>query len=102
MLVKKSSGQFVFTATVRRFVESNRHRPAARLDIILGISSSGTMNPFTELDALYKQILSSVYDIQLTLRVLGLYVEAPSLTRRLDIPLAELYLCLEEGILTLH
>jgi len=65
MLVKKS-GQFVFTATVGRFVESNRHRPAARLDI------------------------------KLTLRVLGLYFGAPSLTRRLDIPLAELFLCLEE------
>jgi hypothetical protein len=60
---------------VVRFVESNRHRPAARLDIILGISPSGTIN---ELDALYERIISSVDDIQLTLRVLGLYVGAPS------------------------
>jgi hypothetical protein len=62
ILVKKSSGQFIFVSIMVRFVESNRHRPAARLDIILGI----TMNAFTgEVDALYKQILSSVDDIQL-------------------------------------
>ena len=54
MLVKKSTGQFIFTATSVIFVESNRHRPAARLDIILGISPSG-VNPFTELDVLYLQ-----------------------------------------------
>src|SRR5882757_2794314 len=76
-LVKKSSGQFIFAATVVKFVESNRHRPAIRLDVVLGILPLGThMNPFTELDGLYKQILSSVDDIQLTLRVLSLYTAA--------------------------
>src|SRR6202041_2991188 len=82
-LVKKSSGQFIFAATVVKFVESNRHRPAIRLNVILGISSPGTMNPFAELDALYRQILSSVDDIQLTLHVLSLYTAAPDLATRL-------------------
>jgi nucleoside-triphosphatase THEP1 len=78
-LVEKSSGQFIFAATVVRFVESNRHRPVARLDGILGISPPGNVNPFTELDEFYKQILSSVDDIQLTLYVLSLYTSVPSL-----------------------
>src|SRR5882757_3662734 len=77
-LIWKSSGQFIFAATVVRFVESNRHRPAARLDVTLGIAPPGTINPFTELDGLYKQILSSVDDIQLTLHCLSLYTSAPS------------------------
>src|SRR5882757_6881382 len=99
-LVKKSSGQFIFAATAVRFVESNRHRPAARLDVILGISPRGTMNPFTELDGLYTQILCSVDDIQLTLRVLSLYTAAPDLGYYLGQPYsmsAELFLSLEEG-----
>jgi hypothetical protein len=99
-LVEKSSGQFIFAATIVRFVESNRHRPAARLDVVLGISPPGNINPFTELDALYKQILSSVDDIQLTLRVLSLYAAAPILTTELHNSLSiltEHFLSLEEG-----
>jgi NACHT domain len=97
-LVMKSSGQFIFAATVVRFVESIRHRPAARLNIILGISPAGTTNPFIELDGLYTQILSSVDNIQLTLRVLSLYAAAPSLADWLYIiRSAELFLSVEEG-----
>jgi hypothetical protein len=98
-LTEKSSGQFIFAATVVRFVESNRHRPAARLDLTLGIAPPGTINPFTELDGLYKQILSSVDDIQLTLRVLSLYTAAPDLVRyfgKESSMSAEFFLSLEE------
>ena len=77
-LVSKASGQFIYAATVIRFVESNRYSPSARLNIILGNSPPGKMNPFSELDALYNNIFSSVDDIQLTLRVLGFYL-TPSL-----------------------
>jgi hypothetical protein len=79
-----------------KFVESNRHQPVARLNIILGISPSGSMSPFAELDALYKQILSSVDDITLTLRVLSLYTAAPFFAMELG-ESAELFLSLEEG-----
>jgi hypothetical protein len=34
-LVRKLSGQSIFAATVIRFVQSNRHRPTGRLEIIL-------------------------------------------------------------------
>jgi hypothetical protein len=101
-LVKKASGQFIFAATVVKFVESNRHRPAVRLDVVLGILPLGThMNPFTELDELYKQILFSVDDIQLMLRVLSLYTAVPPLgtyfTFRHAPMSVELVLSLEEG-----
>jgi hypothetical protein len=97
-LVKKSSGQFIFAATVVKFVESNRHQPVARLNIILGISPSGSLSPFAELDALYNQILSSVDDITLTLRVLSLYTAAPNIAMALRVRnSAELFLSLEEG-----
>ena len=76
-LVRKSSGQFIYAATVVRFVESARHRPTKRLEIILGINPPGNTTPFAELDALYHHILRSVDDIQATLSVLSLYLATP-------------------------
>ena len=78
-LVRKSSGQFIYAATVVRFVESTHHRPTKRLEIILGIDPSppGNRNPFAELDALYHHILNSVDDIKATLSVLSLYLATP-------------------------
>ena len=99
ILVKKSSGQFIYAATVVRFVESNRHKPSARLNIILGISLRGKINPFAELDALYNHIFSSVEDIELTLRVISLYIVTVNFagTLRLISMPAELFLSLEPG-----
>jgi len=36
-LVKKSSGQFVYASTVMKYVSSIRHKPADRLNVVLGI-----------------------------------------------------------------
>jgi NACHT domain len=99
-LVRRSSGQFVYAATVVRFIESNRHQPTARLNIILGISPPGPMNPFAELDALYNHVLSSVDDIQLTLRVLSLYIVEPRFVETvisINSMLPEQFLSLEQG-----
>ncbi|KAF8812077.1 hypothetical protein BYT27DRAFT_7208025 [Phlegmacium glaucopus] len=78
-LVQKSSGQFIYASTVIKYVDSHRHRPTDRLNVILGLKSVEDEAPFTELDNLYKHILSSVQDFGLTSRVLGLllYVELP-------------------------
>jgi len=59
-LVRKSSGQFVYAATVVKFVRSSRGRPKEQLDIILGITTAGAATPFAELDALYSHIFSLV------------------------------------------
>ncbi|KAF8168903.1 hypothetical protein BJ912DRAFT_913138 [Pholiota molesta] len=58
-LVSKASGQFIFAATVLKFIDSIRHHPAERLDIIFGLSTPGNETPFALLDALYSYILSS-------------------------------------------
>jgi len=70
-LVYKSSGQFIYASTVIKFVQSSRHRPHQRLDIILGIRPVHREMPFAELDALYKHILSSVDDPELITRILA-------------------------------
>jgi len=98
-LVRKSLGQFIYAATVVRFVESKRHRPTARLKMVLE-TSAGAMNPFVELDALYNHVLSSVDDIQLTLRVLSFYVMMPKFAYLLGFDASvppELFLSLEPG-----
>ncbi|KAJ7438413.1 hypothetical protein B0H11DRAFT_2358649, partial [Mycena galericulata] len=59
-LVSKSSGYFIFASTVIKFIDDKRFRPAARLDIILGIKHSSSESPFHALDQLYHQILGLV------------------------------------------
>jgi len=71
-IVQKSSGHFIYAATVIRFVESYRHRPMERLKIIFGLLPPNRDLPFVELDALFTHILSSVADIGLVLEVLSL------------------------------
>jgi hypothetical protein len=60
LLVRKSSGQFIYAATAVKFVRSSRGRPKEQLDIILGITAAGAATPFAELDALYSHIFSLV------------------------------------------
>ena len=59
-LVEKSSGQFIYAATVIRYIESRRDQPEDRLQTVLELRSSETDTPFAALDALYLQIFSSV------------------------------------------
>ena len=73
-LVNKSSGQFIFASTVAKYVNSHRHWPPDRLDIIFGKSKPGQETPFAELDSLYHLILSSVADAEKVQDVLMLLV----------------------------
>jgi len=61
-LVQKSSGQFIYASTVIKFIDSHRHWPPDRLDIIFGISPPGKTTPFAEMDSLYLHILTSASD----------------------------------------
>jgi hypothetical protein len=61
-LVQKSSGQFIYASTVIKFIDSHRHWPPDRLDIIFGISPRGKTTPFAEMDSLYLHILLSASD----------------------------------------
>ncbi|KDR73104.1 hypothetical protein GALMADRAFT_15993, partial [Galerina marginata CBS 339.88] len=58
LLVDKSSGQFIYPATVIRYISSSRYTPMSSLEIILGLRPTRGGAPFAELDALYRDVLS--------------------------------------------
>jgi hypothetical protein len=65
-LVEKSSGTFIYAATVLRYVDDEYSHPAERLDSVLGLDPHST----TPLDTLYTQILSTVPNKTMLKRVL--------------------------------
>ncbi|KAF8172452.1 hypothetical protein BJ912DRAFT_1080713 [Pholiota molesta] len=75
-LVLTASGQFIFAATVLKFVDSIRHHPAERLDVIFSLLAGGhgSETPFASLDALYHYILSSVAEPAKVQQILTLLV----------------------------
>ena len=75
-LVKKSSGQFIFAATVVRFVGADRKVPTAQLQIVMDICKSVNSphhlsNPFILLDELYIHILHLSENLERFLNYLG-------------------------------
>jgi hypothetical protein len=58
LLVQKASGQFIYASIVLKFVGAESYNPIKQLDIILDSSPSNGA-PFSELDILYSQILST-------------------------------------------
>ena len=75
-LVEKSSGQFIFAATVIRFIDVDRKIPTAQLRLILDIcgsvdSSNFATNPFALLDELYSHILKSSEETERAISILG-------------------------------
>ncbi|KAF8815945.1 hypothetical protein BYT27DRAFT_7186431 [Phlegmacium glaucopus] len=73
-LVQKSCGQFGYASTVMKYVDSHHHWPPDQLNIIFGLSNPGVETPFTELDALYIHIFSTVKNIDKALEILSLLV----------------------------
>ena len=75
-LVDKSSGQFIYPATVLKFVSDPNYRPTDRLNIITSMPAilpsapSLTSKPLAVLDQLYTQILSMSSNKQRTLDIL--------------------------------
>lgn len=75
-LVQKSSGQFVFAATVIRFVDEDRKLPSTQLELILDIcesldASQHHTNPFALIDQLYTHVLRSTSEIEKIISFLG-------------------------------
>jgi hypothetical protein len=77
-LVAKASGQFIYPATVLKFVDDPNYRPTDRLGIItsipLMVSSHSSPKPLAALDQLYSQILSTSVDKKRTRDILGALV----------------------------
>jgi hypothetical protein len=59
-LVSKSSGYFVYTSTIIKFVDDKYFRPTERLAVIQNLAPSDSDMSFEVLDQLYIQILSGV------------------------------------------
>ncbi|KAF9558759.1 hypothetical protein CPC08DRAFT_709330 [Agrocybe pediades] len=92
-LVDKSSGQFIYAATVVRYVESPRHRPDQRLNAIFKLRPPFKDLPFTELDALYRLIISKAEDPPTVLDILAF----PVLYEEFEVKVIEAILQLEQG-----
>ena len=76
-LVEKSSGQFIFAATVIRFVDEDRKFPPDQLKIVLDLCKScdaslHETNPLALLDQLYAHVLRSCQEINRVLFLLGM------------------------------
>jgi len=94
-LVEKSSGQFIYAATVVRYVSSIRHNPPDRLEVILGRSpQQGSDMPFAEIDSLYTHIFSGVENIEKALQIIALIMVSPL---RMTPQKAASFLCLKPG-----
>ncbi|KAJ7634390.1 hypothetical protein FB45DRAFT_789526 [Roridomyces roridus] len=74
-LVERSSGTFIYAATIARYVDDEYSHPDDRLGAVLSLDPSST----TPLDDLYTQILSAVPNKPTLLRVLHAVVEAVDL-----------------------
>lgn len=57
-LVYDSSGQFLYAATIIKFVDDKYCDPRKQLEVVLGLIQAGSTSPFAELDHLYTTILS--------------------------------------------
>lgn len=75
-LVHNASGQFIYAATVIKFVKSTRHNPAVRLQKVLGTIDRGNANPFEPLDLLYTTVFLNVDPeiLPAALQVLGIII----------------------------
>ncbi|KAF9002330.1 hypothetical protein BDQ17DRAFT_541837 [Cyathus striatus] len=82
-LVQRSSSQFVYSATVLKYVSSPDHNPASQLEIVLGIRDShDSPSPLADLDLLYQEIISRVPHPKRAIKVLGYIIAMKQLGRR--------------------
>ncbi|KAF5329355.1 hypothetical protein D9619_008937 [Psilocybe cf. subviscida] len=107
-LTNKSSGQFIYASVVAKYVKSARHRPHHRLDVVLNLRPASRDLPFSELDALYAHIFSSVDDIERVLNVISFHlgfpnasVDATERILRLDTGEVTIVLCNLASIITI-
>lgn len=57
-LIEKSPGQFIYAATVMRFVADSSGSPEISMEKVSGLFVVKTKSPFAELDSVYSYILS--------------------------------------------
>lgn len=88
-IVEKSSGQFIYAATVMRFISHSSSSPILSLQRIHGIDPPAKSSPFTHLDAVYTYILEQVDDFGTVKKILACalvagHPELPQIMARLE------------------
>jgi NACHT domain len=101
-LVRKSSGQFIYASTVMKYLDSLKHRPMKRLDVILELTPIVADMPYKELDALYSHILSCVEDFATTIKILSFLLFGYRYFRGFTPDFVALLLGLDEEEVYLH
>ncbi|KAF9553247.1 hypothetical protein CPC08DRAFT_237090 [Agrocybe pediades] len=91
-LVRKSSGMFIYASTVIRYIESPGHKPHQRLEAVFNLRPAFKDLPFTQLDALYRHIITKAEDPSKVLDVLAF----PLLYSNFPITVIEVLLQLEQ------
>ncbi|THU83106.1 hypothetical protein K435DRAFT_844161 [Dendrothele bispora CBS 962.96] len=71
-LVQKASGQFIYASTLIKYVSDEYSYPVERLELALGLPI-GDPDAFSDLDLLYRQIMSSSPNKHRLLQILGVY-----------------------------
>jgi len=69
-IVARSGGQFLYAATVIRYIQSPDHNPQDRLQSLVA-SESGT-NAFDALDNFYRRLMASIEDLETAKEILGI------------------------------
>ncbi|KAF7331130.1 putative nwd2 protein [Mycena sanguinolenta] len=59
MLVRKSSGYFIYASTIIKFIGDENYRPTVRLEVVQNTNGPGSESAYDALDQLYMTILSS-------------------------------------------
>jgi hypothetical protein len=95
LLAMRSGGQFICASTATKFIDDVDRRPTDQLELVLNASSSA---PFTDLDQLYHQILSTIPNSTVLLRIIGCILVA---RRLLSVYEIETLLRLSEGDVSL-
>ncbi|CAA7269440.1 unnamed protein product [Cyclocybe aegerita] len=97
-LIQKASGQFIYASIAMRFVDSPRHLPTQRLEILLDLRLPTNRDlPFAELDNLYRLLLSRVENPPLALQILGVHIALQPRSGLYHVEAIEYMLGLEGG-----
>ena len=75
-IVERSSAHFIYASTIIRFIQSPKHRPDDRLQVVLGLKQPyEEERPYALLDALYNLVFLEIQDsrqLEKIQRVLGI------------------------------
>lgn len=63
-VIHQSSGQFIYAATVMRFILHSSASPNLSLQRVQGVAQNANSSPFSQLDAIYTYILCQANDQQ--------------------------------------